>query len=612
MLYFRILSMAATAAWLILSLAQLLELPEWGLRTPKWDEAAHIMDAIYFAEAFKSFSLGDLFNQLNHSGYWPPLIPLTLSPSALLFGYSYLTLRTTTFFLAAVCVAATFWAASPLKTNRSNWVTPLISCGFLVLAPPFWELSITVLNEVPTLVTVMISLGFYLRYLETEDSKYIKWAFISLSLAFFSKYNAAILIGVPMICHLVAEKKKVWVFTLRMVHKLLKKLTQVKPLLIFLIFYFTAAGIILWLGGINTTLWGQKILFTKLIGNSIYLPIFLSVMYLLMKKQHILTETWQDLSTGPREIRYLTYCFAIPVCTWLAVPQFFKTFLLFIFNESTRKQPLFSFETLSFYPKLIFSEFSIHPLIGWILIALFSLQLLTTNKGMKSRFMLLATGFNFFAIIIHPNHGNRYFFFTYGLLCVGAGLGFNALLHRINLQNRYLWLHILLASAVAIFTASNIPSTAAFRKILIKSTSEQRYRELAIALCSGISKKEHNAAVGLNNQLSPSLIAWECMQQNPNVKRTQLPSSFVHLGFYGYKSANDIIKSRKIDQYFVLVPQGSSVIDSIIDPNLTKEMWSLLPESKDYLRLEALFDAPDWFRLDHYIRHEQNTANRHN
>ena len=597
----RLLIYSTVGLWGLYSFWQLAEFAQLGARSPRWDEAAHATDAIYFAKAMANLSIPDFLAQLNLSAYWPPAFPLAIAPFIMAFGYSYETLRLICFTFAVLTLVVTAWAS---VRGSKTFFAPLVAVGALIVSPFFTELSSTVFLEVPGLLGMTLTTGFYLRYLETKKTEYIKWTFIGVSLCFFTKYNVAILMVIPILCHILINDGKFRLATLNIIGKWRRRISLKSLPVVLLAIYFATCFVVLQWGGIDTTIMGQKVIFKRFLGNPIYIPTLLTVIYLVAKQRSHLQILWQDLTQGPAPLKYLIYAFIIPASLWIIYPPFFKTFLIFIFNESTRAEPLLSWQTWSYYPKVLLFDYSPEsiPYLGLALVLGCGLLLKNIKNRPDHQFLLIAILFNLFLITIHPNHGTRYLFFAYGLMAIGAGRGLEGLIDNTDEARWKEWLGATLGLGTAVFFTINLPTTKHYEKVITATTSDHTASIMAESLCPQLSQGGPNSVVGLHNLLSPSLIAWRCLMVDPDFDRSNLPSGFQRLGFHGYKEGKDILAAKRIRQIFRVHGDGKGQCPfyGLMDPKLAGEISRILPESKDYKAVGTIYQEDNGCRIDHY------------
>ncbi|TAL48582.1 glycosyltransferase family 39 protein [archaeon] len=187
------------AAFTVISLAMIQTPP-----TP--DEGTHSLIALFFRDLFSdltrhpTISFSSIYNYtisyLVHypklSLYYPPLLHIIISFFYIVLGTSFFTGRLVVLLFALGTLAILYKLA---KRFFGNKVALLSAILFSVMPLVFYD-SITVMTDIPYTFFFLISMYLFLEAFESKQRKYFVLAAVFAALAFFTKWNAILIVPI--------------------------------------------------------------------------------------------------------------------------------------------------------------------------------------------------------------------------------------------------------------------------------------------------------------------------------------------------------------------------------------------------------------------------------
>lgn len=526
----------------------------WLTLPPLWDQASHALDAIHFSQAFRDLSPSKFLVQLHNSAMWPPVIPLLQAPFLMIFGENFGVVRSWVAWSAIPAVLSVF-AVGVISHRRFGWLVGALGATLLAVSPYFLEFCLQEMMEVPGTFFFMLTLFFYIRYL--NDGKARDWQLTCLSgiVLFFCKFNYAVMVMLPIMVCEFCYKPAFRAMIGQALGRFRRDVRWRSPFTIF-VFAYIAFLVYVQKVGIHFEIGGQRVMIERALGNPTYFLIALLIIRNAIVNRPLLKDYIREIWTADEPIRsFLRFC-VLPALVWLSYPAFFTTFFIFMFSEKTRQSSFWSMETLTYYPGAFLERYSAHPLIGILTLAALVVLLAFWKKLPRvSRFLVAITTFNFLLTITHPNYQARYLLTTVPILFLLLGLaiahGLEALTKTSGTRFDKVWNALAPLAAILLFLAFP-PSREELQKALISYTHPEKVNEVFAAICDEVKNAETNTIVGFSNYIAPASIALECYKRYPDMPREQMPTTMTRFGFHGETSGRRIVESMRIKQFFIV------------------------------------------------------------
>lgn len=557
----------------------------WMTLPPLWDQASHALDAIHFSQAFRTLSPSKFLVQLNNSAMWPPVIPLLQAPFLAIFGETFGVVRSWVAWSAIPAVLSVF-VVGAISHRRFGWLVGAIGASLLAVSPYFLEFCLQEMMEVPGTFFCMITLFFYIRYLNGGKARDWKWTCLSGIILFFCKFNYAVMIMLPiMVCEFSTNRS----FRAMIGNGLARFGRDVRWRSPFTIFVFAYVAFLLYVQkvGIHFEAFGQKVMIERALGNPTYLLIALLIIRNAIVNRPLLKEYLRNIGTADEPFRsFLRFC-VLPALVWLSYPVFFTTFFIFMFSENTRHSSFWSMETLTYYPGAFLEQYSVHPAIGVAcLVALVGLLVCWKRLPRVTRFLVGIATFNFLLTMTHPNYQARYLLTTVPILFLLLGLASAHILEALT-QKRSARLDLLfngLAPGLAALVFLVFPvQRDTLQKALITYTHPESVNEVFAAICGEVKNAPSNTLIGFSNFMAPASIALECYKDFPDMARAQMPTTMTRFGFHGETSGRRIVESLKIKQFFIMdYSQLSFDVGRLQEAYLLEEAKAALAQADSY------------------------------
>lgn len=574
----------------------------WTSRPPLWDPAAHTLDGIHFARAFRHFSPAEFFVQIHNSGMWPPAIPLFQSPFQLLFGENYVVARNWTAWMAIPAVLIVFLAGI-VSHRRFGLLVGTVAASLLAVSPHFHEYMIQEMLEVPGVFFCTLTLFFYMRFL--SEQKIADWQRTCLAgiVLFFCKFNYAVIVMFPIVVCELMYRRDFRALIASGVWRFARDIRWKSPFLAFVVLY-TVFLIYVHKVGISTEVFGQRVLIQRALGNPTYLLLAIILLRNYLFNRQEFTSYLKNIWNAPEPSRSLLRFDILPALIWLCYPVFFTIFFIFMFSEKTRFNSFWSMETLTFYPGALVNAYAPHPLLGGLtVLSLLGMLVFFKRLPLVTRFIVALTTFNIALTILHPNYQIRYLMTSVPMLYLVTGLAIAHVWERLSqrtgarLDKVILFLSpCIAASLLLIFPASRDH----LQKSFLAYTQSERATELFSAICKESHLTNLNNVVGFSNYTAPSSIALQCYQDYPEMKREQMPTTTARQGFAGEPSGAAIVSAKRIDRFFVVdYSQLGFDVGRLQEAPLLAGIKSALP-GDGYEAVEILNQGAGGYRLTVY------------
>lgn len=457
-------------------------------RPPLWDMAGHGWGGV---ELWQSLSAGDVLgflDRLNRQDTWPFGFSLLLLPFLALGQSSFAaaTLLSTVLFVLIPLLLV--WAA--WEVDSREWSGGLLA-GVLFLAAPLHRLfAVLIMRETAGIAFSLLAFILYLRARRLGTESAWKQAGLAALALFLIKYNYALIWGLTVAAcewrsFRLPRSRKEWML---------------------------AAGLAV-LAGLAAA--GVSV------GGAIYALLVLATVWLLVRwrrDREALRNGWRSL---PVPVRALLATVVIPLWIWCLSPDPIhpRNILAFLRNRSAGP-PLFSLDSLLFYPRSLLRDFAAFPEVGWGVMIL-ALAGLLAARG-PGRVLAAAVGIGWLLPVLHPYKEPRFLAivvpFTFLLAALAPGF----------LAKKQRW-----APAVLSLLAAAGLAYAAFRSgdldrrlvadYALYSAPPAFWKPLD-ALAEGAEGAAEVAVLGTFNELSESLVRWR-LALDPSPRQTEVAGS---------------------------------------------------------------------------------------
>jgi hypothetical protein len=574
----------------------------WTTRPPLWDPAAHTLDGIHFARAFRHFSPAEFFVQIHNSGMWPPAIPLFQSPFQLLGGENFVVARNWTAWMAIPAVLIVFLTGF-VAHRRFGLLVGTIAASLLAISPHFHEYMIQEMLEVPGIFFCTLTLFFYIRFL--QEQKIADWQRTCLAgiVLFFCKFNYAVIVMFPIVVCEFMYRKDFRTLIVSGVGRFARDIRWRSPFLGFVVLY---AVFLVYIHkvGINTEILGQRILIQRALGNPTYLLLAIILIRNYFFNREEFVGYLQSIWNAPEPSRSLLRFDILPAVIWLCYPVFFTIFFIFMFSEKTRFNSFWSMETLTFYPGALVNAYAPHPLLGAItMICLLGMIFFFKRLPLITRFLVALCTFNIALTILHPNYQIRYLMTSVPMLYLVTGLAVVHLWERLSQRTgaRLDKMVLIVSPGIAAALLLIFPASAEhLQKSFIGYSQSEKATQLFSLICKESHLTDLNTLVGFSNYTAPSSIALQCYKDFPEMKRSQMPTTTARQGFAGEPSGARVVAANKIDRFFIVdYSQLGFDVGRLQEAPLLEEMKSALP-GDGYEGEEILNQGEGGYRLTVY------------
>lgn len=425
--------------------------------------------------------------------------------------------------LFLVCCMAAYWVGLELDLPHGVLVASL-AATLASSSPMFQLLGALVMLELPGTLLILLSMGFYLRYLRSQRLHDLILTCLATTAVFFCKYNYGLMWLVPLFINEVwrTPPRRAWLAeTLR---RNLHPRVLVRPWPLFLAGY---GAFLLWIVVTGGGVWriGEHVISVRSLGNPVYALAWILIARMLLKPGRLVD--WSRFVRTRAEPRIRTFLALVggPILLWLMVPAHMKDFFGFLENRESGLG-LLSPENLLFYPRALAVDYSISPIIGSItvILGLASLAWLARARA-SDRVLLLTLGFGLCAALLHPYKASRFIFAVAPLLWLAAGYTLARLM--MGLERRIggrptAAVALVLACAAPVWMLNRGWDEARFRDAFASSTVPASVRPVLDAAV-GAPNVSRMALLGTWNGLSPGLVRWHSLLRHPDRRERHMP-----------------------------------------------------------------------------------------
>jgi hypothetical protein len=343
-------------------------------RPPLWDMAGHGWGGV---ELMRSLSSGDVLgflDRLNRQDTWPFGFSLLLLPFLALGHSSFAAatlLSTVLFVLVPLLLVWAAWEVDP-----RGWSGGLLAAVLFLAAPLHRLFAVLVMRETAGIAFSLLALILYLRARRLGTERAWRAAGLAALALFLIKYNYALIWGLTV----AACEWRSFRFPRSRKARLLGAGLGLLAVLV-------AAGVS--------------------VGGLLYAGLVIATVWLAVRwrRDREAVRTWWRSRTVP--VRALLATVVIPLWIWCLSPAPIhpRNILAFLRNRSAGP-PLFSLDSLLYYPRSLLHDFAALPAVGWGVLLL-ALVGLVVARG-PGRVLAWAVGIGWLLPVLHPYKEPRF------------------------------------------------------------------------------------------------------------------------------------------------------------------------------------------------------------
>ena len=477
---------------------------------PRWDLATHLGHGWLDYHLLATGQLHRLVWDLWQQGYWPPGLSVYQVPFYVVLGGD-MTSGLWSSPVAFVLVAAT-GAVVLLRQWRGGGgvVAASVFAALLISSPYLLAYASVTMTEMLGALAQLLVLGCYQAWRQRPGEGTARRFAIALTALFFVKYNYFLMLGGPLAIHVWLERTA-GQSPLRRLAGAWSAAGRIltSPTGVFVVLYLAALGLILWTGGFQFHLVGQRVS-VRSIGNSGHVVLYLLLfrLWYLHRRGRI---DWPRLISADPLVRPLLVWFVLPVTVWLASPHpnHLRDFANLVVNRPLG-EPTVESGMAAYFDALrsayFYSDWILLPVTGAFAVAAWRYR----EQPPLMQSLVLAVPLQFAAIGLHQTRFPRFLLLTVVLLCLAAAGEIGRWCARFGAAR---------AAAVLVAPAVLVMGVLAARRVV----TEPRFRSVAFehytdseplsAALAGIRDELHAGdrllIVGESNELSPALFRWE-------------------------------------------------------------------------------------------------------
>ena len=541
-----------------------------------WDPAEHGLAGVTLAEALRRGDLLGFLLGINGQVLWPFVHALMLAPWLLVQGIDYTAAARLSSVLFAGTVVALCMAGLQLHSARGVWVGT--AAAALALLSPLYRFFGTVcMLEIPGGFLLALTAGLHIRACrEPAPRPLLVAAGVSTSALFLCKYNYGMLWLISLMIFewrsLTDGQRGAMTGRLR---AFVKERRWLRPFPLLMLALLAAIAAIQVTGGGIITLPGARIS-ARSSGNLAY------ALFLLM----IGRGAWRVWGGGgfaaagsrlSERHRILIGTVLLPLAVWFLIPypNRVRALVGFVVNRDSG-HPLWSIETLLYYPRAFANEYSPNPFVGWIVLGLAALSPIRRGKGRDpGTLVALAFWVGLLATATHHYLQPRFLFTTVPLVWLLAASRAVALLEwAIDAERLPGWIRepiwagawVALLSA-ALLAAPSAETTLAAHRAFNTPAGVAPVVDQVLDQARRLETRPW--LLGHWNGMSPALVRWQALLARPRLPATQIPEPVPWL-------PADTPESTLVARIEALRRAGRPVIAATSDASLagaTGEYW---------------------------------------
>jgi hypothetical protein len=505
-------------------------IPVTGRGLPMWDPAEHGLAGVELAEALRRGDVLGFVLGINRQVMWPFMHSLLLAPWVLAFGNDYAVTARLSSVLFAATVVGLFLTGLRLHPTRGAWVGAAAAALALTAPLPRFFGTVAML-EMPGACLLAITACLHLRACrEPAPRGILVAAGASTTALFLCKYNYGLMWVIPLVLHewlaLPASDRSAAIARVR---AYVGSWVWLRPFPVFMLLFLLVIAAIHLTGGGVLQSFGARISMRSP-GNALYAFFVISLGWGLARVPSAggFTAVWRRLS---ERHRILAATVALPLVIWflIPIPNRVRTLVGFVVNRDSG-QPLWSLETLLYYPRVFVTDYSPDPIVGWIVLALAMLAPIRRAQGRDPvRLLQIALWVGLIATALHPYRQPRFLFTVAPLIwLLGATRAValvNSALASVRAPTWVLepaWGIALVATLwAAVFGAPSFDATLAAHRAF--NAPEAIGGVLDRVFDQARRAESRPWLLGTWNGMSPALVRWHALLTAADLPRERLP-----------------------------------------------------------------------------------------
>lgn len=495
-----------------------------------WDPAEHGLAGVTLAEALRRGDLLGFLAGINGQVLWPFVHSLLLTPWVLAFGNDYAVparLSSVVFAGTVVCLHLTGLRLHP---TRGVWVGVAAAALGLVAPLPRFFGTVCML-EMPGAFLLTLTACLHVRACrESAPRGILVAAGVSTTALVLCKYNYGLLWLIPLAAHewlaLPAAARSAAIGHAKGV---VRSRAWRRPFPLLMLLLLLAIAAIQVTGGGVVGLAGARIS-ARSPGNLLYAFLLLATGWVVLR----VLRAGGFAAVGRRlamRHRILAATVAAPLAIWflIPVPNRVRTLVGFVVNRDSG-QPLWSLDTLLYYPRAFVSDYSPAPLVGWTVLALALIPPLRRTPGRDPVTLLrLALWIGLLATAFHPYRQPRFLFTVAPLVWLLGARGAVGLvdlaLERLRMPawlREPTWAMALIGLlAAAVVAAPPFEATLAAHRAFNTPAAIGPVVDRVLEQARRLDERAW--LLGHWNGMSPALVRWQSLLAAPRLPEALLP-----------------------------------------------------------------------------------------
>jgi len=492
--------------------------------TMAWDMAAHTYYGAELAQDIRLLHPLAFLDHVNDSSIalWPFLHSLLLAVIFAIFGFTEHAAVLLTITSSVLTVVAGFllcWIAS----HRRSSLPGLLAAFFLLTSPLYLGFSTCVMLETFGAFLTFVTLIMLARSIDNANKNRGILPAVAMLLLFLTKINYGLYLLIPYLIFemgmLTREQKRDYY---HLFGRFLD-LKNPKSVLNYLILLdIIAIAVMRLTDGIHLSIFGKAI---ELKGtrNLIYLAIFL----VFLKGLFFYFRNKKELKENvlPRDLSMIRIV-ALPLFIWFLINPGRPAELIRMSSDRLTDFPLFAFSNLTYYPRILVTEYFCHISIGIAALALLIVAVMRWKKQPPViRLMLIHFLFGYLGLTFKMRNfaAPRFFFIQAAVVLLIAAHEIWAIGDLLKCFKRIYRIVYYSAVGIAVIFLAAFPVRILYMErlpeIILGSTSTGNpvLGKMVDRIIPRITTDEHNIAIiGECNELSPFLMRWKLVQNYPS------------------------------------------------------------------------------------------------
>lgn len=387
-------------------------------RLPLWDMAGHGWGGVALLRALEQGRPLRFLDLLNRQDKWPFGYSLLLLPFLALGNASFASATLLSTVLFALAPVLLLWAAREVDPGPGGIWAGLLAASLFLTSPLLRVFAILVMREMAGIFFSLLALCLYLRARRLGTLRAWRLAGLSFLALFLIKYNYALVWGAAVLTH------EVWRLSPDERRDLAAKTARL----------LRPGGQASWKRLVLAVCLDLLIAITLLRinpGVGIYAGLVVGAVVMgvrFMGDPQGNRERWSRL---PVEIRAALATVVLPLWIWCLSPRPIhpKTIFEFLRNR-TAGTPLFSFDSLSYYFRVMAGDYTPAPVLGGLILLLLIVGLIRLRRSDEPfRLVILIAAVGFALAILHPYKEPRFLAVTAPFMMLAGAMVLSRAVH---------------------------------------------------------------------------------------------------------------------------------------------------------------------------------------